>query len=141
MDGVGRMKGMTLVELLTVMMILAVLSTIAVSSYRRYLIRANRTDATTALLRIQVAEEKFFLQNNRYTDQVTADLGFASATTSGGYYTLAVAPAAGGTLATSYVATASATSKQADDTTCVSLAIDDQGQRISSPSAPSTCWH
>src|ERR1041385_1494678 len=60
----ARMRGMTLVELLTVMVVLAVLASVSVSSYRRYMIRANRTDATTSLLRTQVAEEKYFLQNN-----------------------------------------------------------------------------
>ena len=64
---------MTLVELMTVIVVLAVLGTISVSTYRSYTLRANRTDATTMLLRIQVAQEKFFLQNNRYatSDELT----------------------------------------------------------------------
>ena len=49
-------RGMTLIELLTVMAVLAILGTISVSTYRSYLIRTNRTDARTTLLRIQVAE-------------------------------------------------------------------------------------
>src|SRR2546429_5200969 len=60
----NRMRGMTLIELMVVLVIVAILSTLAVGSYRRYVLRANRTDATSALLRIQVAEEKFFLQRS-----------------------------------------------------------------------------
>ncbi len=54
-----RMRGMTLIELMVVVAIVAILSTLAVASYRRYVLRANRTDATSALLRIQVAEDVY----------------------------------------------------------------------------------
>src|SRR5213595_20471 len=88
-----RMRGMTLIELMVVVAIVAILASLAVGSYRRYMLRANRTDATAALLRIQVAEEKFFLQNNVYTiDLSGAGLGVPSPTPNG-FYTLAVAGA------------------------------------------------
>ncbi len=61
---------MTLVELLTVMVIVAILASIAIPSYRRYLVRTNRSDAKTALMQLQAAQEKFYLQNNAYTDKV-----------------------------------------------------------------------
>src|SRR5437763_2903936 len=87
-----RMRGMTLIELMVVVAIVAILASLAVGSYRRYVLRANRTDATSALLRIQVAQEKYFLQNNTYTTDVTdlppTGLGVASPTTNG-FYTLA----------------------------------------------------
>src|SRR5205823_3769710 len=67
-----RMRGMTLIELMVVVAIVAILASLAVGSYRRYVLRANRTDATSALLRIQVGEEKYFLQNNAYTINATA---------------------------------------------------------------------
>src|SRR5437763_16809045 len=77
-----RMRGMTLIELMVVVAIVAILASLAVGSYRRYVLRANRTDATSALLRIQVGEEKYFLQNNAYTINATAQpptgLGVAS---------------------------------------------------------------
>jgi type IV pilus assembly protein PilE len=62
----ARSQGMTLIELMIVVIVVAILGTVAVSSYRSYLIRANRTEARMALLRVQAAQEKFFLQNNRY---------------------------------------------------------------------------
>jgi type IV pilus assembly protein PilE len=137
--GRARMRGVTLIELLTVVAVLAVLSTIAVSSYRRYLIRANRTDATTSLLRLQVAQEKYFLQNNAYTDNV-ATLGVQTPTPMG-YYTVAVAAGLSGDIATSFTATATPRNQQASqDTNCQTLTIDDRGQRGSSPGPTSTCW-
>jgi len=138
---------MTLVELLTVMAVLAILSSIAVASYRSYMMRTNRTDARTALLRIQVAEEKYFLQNDQYiADAVSAPpaglgiLGAGGATPSG-YYTIAVTPGATANIATSYLATATAVpgGPQAQDTAvCQTLSIDDQGQRL--PPESSGCW-
>jgi len=140
----NRMRGMTLIELMVVLIIVAVLASLAVGSYRRYVLRANRTDATSALLRIQVAQEKYFLQNNAYTTNVTAvpptGLGVASPTTNG-FYTLAVTgdPASTNNIATSFLATATATGAQTADTSCLTMTITDQGQRSSAPST-TECW-
>src|SRR2546421_1902833 len=101
-----RMRGMTLIELMVVVAIVAILSTLAVGSYRRYVLRANRTDATSALLRIQVAEEKFFLQNNVYTTDLSAAGLSVASPTPNGFYNLAVV---GAPIATSFQATATAT--------------------------------
>jgi len=131
----ARMRGMTLVELLTVVAVLAIISSIAVSSYRRYLVRTNRTEATGALLRVQVAQEKYFLQNNTYTNNL-ANLGLA-ATTPSGYYALSISPAN----ATTFTAKAEPQGKQASsDTDCQTLSIDDRGQRNSTPKPASLCW-
>ena len=133
----NRMRGMTLIELMVVVAIVAILSTLAVGSYRRYVLRANRTDATSALLRIQVAEEKFFLQNNVYTiDLSAAGLNVATPTPNG-FYNLFVAGAPA--IATSFQATATATGSQTADTSCQTLTIDDQGRRNSAPST-TDCW-
>src|SRR6185369_10627239 len=88
-------KGVTLVELLTVVTVLGILAAIAVPSYRRYLIRAQRSDATTALLRVQSAEEKYFLQFGAYTTDLTSKpssggLGLVSSNSERGFYALAV---------------------------------------------------
>ncbi len=136
-----RMRGVTLIELLTVLAVLAILSALAVSTYRGHLVRTNRTDATATLLRVQVAQEKYFLQNNVYADDVTTKLGFASDTTPQGIYRVTLAAASGSDFATSYVATATALGTQrSSDPQCQTLTIDDKGQRGSNPGASSTCW-
>jgi type IV pilus assembly protein PilE len=135
---------MTLIELMVVITIVAILSSIAVASYRSYVLRAHRTDATSALVRIQVAEEKYFLQNNTYTTDVTdtpqtGGLGISSPTQNG-FYTLAVAPGSTNSIATSYTATATARGGQTKDTACPTLTIDDQSQHGPAATA-ATCWH
>ena len=134
--------GITLIELMVTLAVVAILSSIAISSYRSYTLRANRIDGETMLLKIQVAEEKFFLQNNTYTTALAAappaGLGL-SATTASGYYNLAVVAGATGNIATSYAATATATGAQTKDkAACLTLTINDQGQRT--PAESSGCW-
>jgi type IV pilus assembly protein PilE len=146
-------RGFTLIELLIVIVIMAILATVSVGGYRRYMQRANRVDATSALLRISAAQERFYLQNNRYAttadelaDPPSAGLGISS--TQHGYYDLAVAAgpdgAAAGYLAT---ATAASDSAQADDDDCRSLSIDQSGQRsatnaggTSNAEVTARCW-
>jgi type IV pilus assembly protein PilE len=136
------MRGTTLIELMTVIVVLAILSTFAVSTYRTQLIRTNRTDGRQLLLRVQVAEEKFFLQNNTYTIDLAnpppTGLGLA-ATSPGGFYTLVVAPGATGTIASSFQVTATAAGTQVNDLAgCLVLTIDNQGQRT--PNDATGCW-
>jgi type IV pilus assembly protein PilE len=137
-SGPRYLRGVTLVELLTVMVVLAVLTTISVGGYRRYLLKTNRTEATSALLRLQVAQEKFYLQNNTYTADLVA-LGLTAVTPTG-HYQVAVVPPAGG-LGVGYIATATAQGAQANDVSCRTMTINDRGQRASTPSAADICWH
>ena len=96
-----RKRGFTLIELMIVMVIMAILASASVAGYRQYLRRANRADATAALLRLSAAEERFYLQNNRYAttadelaDPPPAGLGIGG--TERGFYDLSVAAAADG---------------------------------------------
>ncbi len=136
-----RSRGFTLVELMIVVVIMAVLATASVAGYRQYIQRANRVDATTALLRVSAAQERFYLQNNQYAT-TAAELsdpppsGLGTAETSLGLYDLSVAPAAdGATVGYTATATASASGSQRNDDDCQVFSIDQSGQRGASNSA------
>ena len=58
--------GFTLVELLITVVIIGILAGLSITGYGQYIRRANRADATAALLRISTAQERFYLQNGRY---------------------------------------------------------------------------
>ena len=141
-------SGMTLVELLTVIVVLGILTSIAVPSYRGYLLRAQRTDATAALLRVQAAQEKFYLSNNQYLTD-SSKLGTAPPTGLGlnttsdhGYYAITVAQGASLTDQT-FVATATpiAGKGQSDDKKCTAFTINDTGTRgASGPGGRDYCW-
>lgn len=138
-----KQRGVTLIELMTVIVVLAILASIAVPSYRRYLIRAQRAEATTALLQLQAAQEKFYLQNNTYTDDITtappAGLGLL-AVTERGFYDIDVTLDGGGQ---TYEATATpvAGAGQSDDTQCTSFSVTDTGKRDAAGSGGlEHCW-
>lgn len=137
----SRNKGITLIELMVVVAIVAVLGTIAVSSYRSYLLRTNRTEAKMALLRVQAAQEKFFLQQRRYASNAELDdappdgLG-VDPTTPGQFYTISLDDVDENV---EYLARATAINGQAEDTAaCQVLTINERGQR--SPAEDSGCW-
>ena len=145
-SGSHRERGFSLIELMVVIAIVAILSNIAASSYRNYVLRAARTEGRMALLAIQVAQEKFFLQRNQYAQDIAtvradppAGLGIstlsAAGVTPGGAYTISfVAPTA-----TTYTLQAVATGSQTKDTAaCLTFTIDWQGART--PPDTSGCW-
>jgi type IV pilus assembly protein PilE len=74
------MRGVTLLELMIVVVIIGLLAAIAYPNYRQYVARAKRNEARAALLQIATNQERFYLQNNTYTTDLTA-LGFPVAGT------------------------------------------------------------
>ncbi len=137
-----RYRGVTLVELMVVIVIVAVLAQIAVPSYRRYYMRAQRTEAKTALLQLAANQERFYLQNNTYTNDLAA-LGFPSGTSENGVYTLNI-PLAD---SNAYQARATATPgggvngrTMTADTECMRFGIDAQGLKTAAPDIENRCW-
>jgi type IV pilus assembly protein PilE len=128
--------GVTLIELIVVVTIVALLATIAIPSYRQFMLRSHRAEAKAALLNLAAAQEKFYLQNNTYTDALDdappAGLGL-TATTEKGYYTIAIDAAD----TDSFAATATAAGGQADDTDCATFTIDQAGVRTATSTS---CW-
>ena len=58
--------GITLLELLIVMTIIGILSTIAYPMYAQYLIRARRTEGQTALIDLSARLERYYAAHNTY---------------------------------------------------------------------------
>ena len=132
-----RAAGVTITELLVAVVILATCAAIALPNYRHQLIRVRRSEATTALLRVQTAEEKHYQRTGRYTSAIPA----ASPADSDARYDLTVTAGDDGL---SYLATATprGDSGQADDTQCLAFTIDERGTRgITGPADPRACWN
>jgi type IV pilus assembly protein PilE len=131
--------GFTLVELMAVVLIVAVLTLFAVPSYRQYVLRSQRTEAKTALLRAAANQERFYLINTEYTDDLTK-LGFSianGAQTEHGRYTLNVELEDDNQ---SFTITANAANEMLDDGDCQEFTIDVQGLRGASPDPHDNCW-
>lgn len=63
--------GVTLMELMIVVLIIGVLSAIAYPSYRNYMMQTRRSDAQIALTQAAALQEKFFTQCNYYATTLT----------------------------------------------------------------------
>lgn len=127
-------RGVTLVELMVVVVIVAVLMSVAIPSYRQYTMRANRTEGKTLLLQAAAAQERHYLQNNTYatngelTQAPPNGLGLPS-TSKSGYYDIQVTNAD----ATGFTVVANAQAGQAEDSDCTVLSIDERGVRYGGP--------
>ncbi|MEW6376017.1 MAG: type IV pilin protein [Thermodesulfobacteriota bacterium] len=61
-------KGITLIELLAVVLIVGILAAIAIPVYTNYMQRARRADAKTALEQVRAAQEMFRAERGRYAN-------------------------------------------------------------------------
>jgi type IV pilus assembly protein PilE len=132
------MRGVTLMELMVVVVIIGVLTAIAYPNYRQYAARAKRNEARAALLQIATNQEKFYLQNNTYTEDLTR-LGFPTTptyTTDTGSYLVRVNP--GTATPNSYTATATYLNADEEAGKCATFTIDAQGAKGSGPLGD--CW-
>ena len=136
MFGIRRGKstrGLTLIELLMVILIVGILAAIAVPTYSGYMQRARRADAKTALEQIRGAQEMWRAERGTYAindgngtavAKLQTTMG-APATTISNYYTWAFTV---GPTATTFTAQATPQGSQATDGW---LAINQDGTKTS----------
>lgn len=144
--------GFTLIELMVVVVIGAVLVTIAVPAYTSQVRKSRRTEARTALLDLASREERFMSTNMTYTN-IPSDLGYSGSafpiTVGSSYYSLAapVIVAAGANAPATFTVSATPVSGsgQDKDTICASFKVDSTGKQSSTDSggadSTATCWN
>ena len=86
-------KGFTLIELMVVLVIVAILATIAYPSYREFVKRGNRRAAQSVMMDIVNREHQYFVANRGYAD--AAALNFTLPPDVSENYTFAIALDAG----------------------------------------------
>lgn len=127
------MRGVTLLELMVVVVIIGILTAIAYPNYTAFVARAKRTEARALLLEIAINQERFYLQNNIFGSM--ADLQYDDPQyTDSGAYSVTI----GGNNANNFTATASYQDGGAELAKCASFTIDARGTKTSAPDAD--CW-
>jgi type IV pilus assembly protein PilE len=132
-------RGVTLIELMTVMIIVAILAAIAVPSYRQYTIKTHRASARACLAEAAQFMERFYTSNMTYEDATIA----LNCETEGGLNThYTIAPTA--TAQRTYTLSATPRGAQlSSDPGCGTLTLQEDGTRgagDNSEAAIARCW-
>jgi type IV pilus assembly protein PilE len=139
----ARQSGVTLLELMAVVVVIGILGSIAIPSYRQYVMRAQRVEAKNALMLLATNQERYYLNRRSYgtVAQLIADNFLTNDLSERGTYRITIdAP----TPAVGYTATATPIAGGAfdmrDDAQCATFSITAQGVRTATGTAPATCW-
>ncbi len=127
------MRGVTLLELMIVVVILGILTAIAYPSYRQFIERAKRTEAKALLLRIAVDQERFYLQNNTFGTMAQLQYDEPQITDSEAYSVTITA-----NTASNFSATATYQLGGEEAGKCLTFTIDGRGTKTSGPYTD--CW-
>ena len=147
-------RGFTLIELMIVVAVIGVLAAIAIPSYSRYVLRANRADARNAMQAVaQRMEQNYNLTGTYASTPDGTAIGTGTLTTWGmnqiplsGDAKYNISFAAGPT-ATSYTVQATPANGQVNDTDCGTLLLDNRnikgalGVLNNRATATLTCWN
>jgi type IV pilus assembly protein PilE len=136
-----RCRGFTLVELLIVMVIIAILASIAIPSYRQHVMKVKRADAMVELTAWGQRMERCYTRYNRFNafDPADTTCAFAPYSTQDGTYQITQPTSA----AQQFVFTATPQGAQANDSRCMALSVDETGRQSVSGSyiaTPEKCW-
>ena len=130
------MQGITLMELMIVIVIIGILTAIAFPNYREFVARAKRTEAKSELLRIAADQEKFYLQNQRFG--TLSELGYSGDTISSETDTYSITAVADPAWAQGFLATATYERDDGEGDKCKTFTINGGGTKGSGPYTD--CW-
>jgi type IV pilus assembly protein PilE len=117
--------GMTLIELMVVIIILGVLATLIFPSFEQQILKARRGEGITHLLRLKIQQEAFRIENISYAKTQQLSLPASD------YYDFVVTDVA----ATTYTIIAKAKGSQMADKTCLTMQINQSLNK-----APTHCF-
>ncbi|MFT6284018.1 MAG: type IV pilus assembly protein PilE [Arenicella sp.] len=106
--------GVTLIELMVVVIIIGLLATLIFPSFQQHILTARRGDGITQLLRLKIQQEAFRIENISYAKTKQLSLPTTE------YYTFIVTDVS----AKTYTVTANAKGSQMDDKKCLAMQID-----------------
>ena len=138
-------RGITLIELMIVIVVIGILVSIAIPSYRQYVIRTNRTHAKVGLTQAAQALERCYTNSSPFSYNSAICTAGANAVTfpittpEGGNYVITATTRN----AQDYTLTATPQGGQAGDTKCANFTLSSVGVKAVSgtlSATPNECW-
>jgi type IV pilus assembly protein PilE len=136
-----RQTGVTLIELMTVVVVVGILAAIALPSYRQYGIRANRADAKIALMQAASTLERCYSGSTPFAyNSAACNLLYPAAAfnTAAGTYQINLVRNA-----QTFTLTAVPLGRQTEDLTCATFGLTETGLQTVTGTAsadPAECW-
>lgn len=133
----SKIKGITLLELMIVVAVIAIIASVAYPSYRSQVVRSNRTEAKTALMRAAQEYERCYTHVRTYVGCA----GVLTGATPNNLYT--IANAAGTPTANAFTLTATPRGSQADDSDCARFTVTQATRtatRANNSDNTAACW-
>jgi type IV pilus assembly protein PilE len=133
---VNRQQGVTLIELMVVIVVIGILTAIAYPSYRAQVMRSHRSDAKIGLERLAQTLERCYTNSmpKTYVGCVASPVP-----TDNNYYSIVVTPTA-----TTFSLTATALAGQLGDNDCRTFTLDNVNRRTARTAANANndvaCW-
>jgi len=136
---IKNQQGLTLIELMIVVVIVGIIAMIAVPSYRSHVVKSNRAAAEAFIMGVANKQEQYMLDARTYTNSLST-LGMTTPSDVSKHYTISIS----GVAATppAYTVVAAPTGGQAtDDTKCGSVSINQAGTKaITGTGTVAECW-
>jgi type IV pilus assembly protein PilE len=132
-------RGVSLIELMVVVMVVAILAAIGVPSYQNYVVRVKRTDAKTQLLAVAQQLERCYTRDITYLNCVTFPITVPVGAT-GTDITYRINNPGGALTQNTFTITATRQNGQTRDTACGELSVNERGVRAASAGTAADCW-
>lgn len=144
----NRLEGFTLLELLAVLVIITIIAAVALPSYEAIAQQSRRTDATTSINALRLAQETFrancpfYAQNLGSSDACGANAGASTLTfetqSREGFYTMSIV--ASSATGNAYTLSADPQGAQVGDTNCDPMTLTISAANPDGLRAPAGCW-
>ncbi len=136
----SKAKGFTLIEMMIVVVVIAILSSLAVPAYQRYVQQSRRAQAINAIQHVASLEEQYYFSHGTYTDNAANELGVISPTSEGDYDVSVVVAANPASF--TITAQPAAAGKQLSDHECETFTLTNTGLQNATGSTgdQTNCW-